>query len=71
MHVSHQFFLHLGGRCCKLFSQTPVEEIDETRFKTACLKLWVVVCIQMLKRYPLVEGAVATCQLRDFGYRYS
>ena len=39
------FFLHLGGRYCKLFSQTRVEEIDETRFKTACLKLLVVLCI--------------------------
>ena len=32
--------LRLSGLCLRLLSETPVEEIDKTSFKTACLNIF-------------------------------
>ena len=56
--------LDWGGRYIRSLSQTPVEEIDETSFKTDCANFWVVLCMQIKKQFPL-EGVVARLRILD------
>jgi len=49
----------------RLLSQTPIEEIDETRCKADCLDFLVALCMQIKKRFPLEEGVVARFGILD------